>query len=145
MDFALAGMAYPVLVVVLGYVALGLTGFASALISVPLRAWRWPLVEVVPLVLAWLARRGFDARAMRATTPALAVLATLAMMVVNGRLSSPALWQRLTRLLPIAVVGVVAGHALAHRVPTEALRRVICALLVASAAMLMLNAINRMV
>ena len=64
MDFALAGMAYPVLVVVLGYVALGLTGFASALISVPLRAWRWPLVEVVPLVLAWLARRG------AASTPA---------------------------------------------------------------------------
>ena len=253
MDFALADMAYPVLVVALGYVALGLTGFASALISVPLLAWRWPLVEVVPLVLvmdvtasflmgglnlrevrwgelrhlgpgmllggllglwlaarvtsavpllvlgayvagvgfqalrqrtapaqappaprpgigglygvgiglvlmifatagplmlAWLARRGFDARAMRATTPALAVvavLATLAMMAVDGRLSSPVLWQRLTLLLPIAVVGVVAGHALAHRVPTDALRRVICALLVASAAMLMLNAINRMV
>ena len=253
MDFALADMAYPVLVVALGYVALGLTGFASALILVPLLAWRWPLVEVVPLVLvmdvtasflmgglnlrevrwgelrhlgpgmllggllglwlvarvtsavpllvlgayvagvgvqalrqraapaqappaprpgigglygvgiglvlmifatagplmlAWLARRGFDARAMRATTPALAVvavLATLAMMAVDGRLSSPALWQRLTLLLPMAVVGVVAGHALAHRVPTDALRRVICALLVASGAMLMLNAINRMV
>lgn len=253
MDFALADMAYPVLVVALGYVALGLTGFASALISVPLLAWRWPLVEVVPLVLvmdvtasflmgglnlrevrwgelrhlgpgmllggllglwlaarvtsavpllvlgayvagvgfqalrqrtapaqappaprpgigglygvgiglvlmifatagplmlAWLARRGFDARAMRATTPALAVmavLATLAMMAFDGRLSGPALWQRLTLLLPIAVVGVVAGHALAHRVPTDALRRVICALLVASGAMLMLNAIDRMV
>ena len=59
--------------------------------------------------------------------------------------SGPALWQRLTLLLPIAVVGVVAGHALAHRVPTDALRRVICALLVASGAMLMLNAIDRMV
>ena len=51
MDFALADMAYPVLVVALGYVALGLTGFASALISVPLLAWRWPLAEVVPLAL----------------------------------------------------------------------------------------------
>ena len=42
MEFAWADMAYPALVVTLGYVALGLTGFASALISVPLLAWRWP-------------------------------------------------------------------------------------------------------
>ena len=51
MEFAWADMAYPALVVTLGYVALGLTGFASALISVPLLAWRWPLVDVVPLQL----------------------------------------------------------------------------------------------
>ncbi len=252
MEFSWADMAYPVLVVTLGYVALGLTGFASALISVPLLAWRWPLVDVVPLVLvmdvvasvlmgglnlrevrwselrylgpgvllggliglwlatrmtsalpllvlgayvawvgvqalrrralpaaappaprpglgvlygtgvgavlilfatggplilAWLARRGFDARAMRATTPALAVVAVLMvllMMAVNGRLSSPLMWQRLLVLLPIAVAGVLAGHALAHRVPVATLRRVICALLVVSGVMLMLNAVGRM-
>lgn len=251
MAFAWADMAYPMLVIALGYVALGLTGFASALISVPLLAWRWPLVEVVPLVLvmdvtasvlmgglnlrevrwgelrhlgpgmllggllglwlaarvssalpllvlgayvawvgvqalrqraapvalpaprpglgglygagiglalmlfgtggplllAWLARRGFDARAMRASTPALiviAVLAVLVMMVADGRLSNPVMWQRLMLLLPIAIAGVLVGHALAHRVPTQALRRVICALLVVSGVMLMLNAINRM-
>ena len=39
MEFAWADMAWPALVVTLGYVALGLTGFASALISVPLLAW----------------------------------------------------------------------------------------------------------
>ena len=100
-----------------------------------------------PLLLAWLARRGFDARAMRATTPALivvAVLMVLGMMAANGRLSSPLMWQRLLVLLPIAVIGVLVGHALAHRVPVATLRRVICALLVVSGVMLMLNAVNRM-
>ena len=68
----------------------------------------------------------------------------LGMMAANGRLSSPLMWQRLLMLLPIAVVGVLAGHALAHRVPVATLRRVICALLVVSGVMLMLNAVNRM-
>ena len=84
---------------------------------------------------------------MRATTPALivvAVLMVLGMMAANGRLSSPLMWQRLLMLLPIAVVGVLAGHALAHRVPVATLRRVICALLVVSGVMLMLSAVNRM-
>lgn len=42
---------FPIAVVVLAYVVLGLTGFGSALIAVPLLAWRWPLTDVVPLVL----------------------------------------------------------------------------------------------
>lgn len=42
---------YPALAVLLGYVILGITGFGSALVIVPLLAWRWPLAEVVPLVL----------------------------------------------------------------------------------------------
>ena len=54
------------------------------------------------------------------------------------------MWQRLLMLLPIAVIGVLVGHALAHRVPVATLRRVICALLVVSGVMLMLNAVNRM-
>ena len=253
MEWLSGDMVYAALIAVLAYVVLGLTGFGSALIAVPLLAWRWPLVEVVPMVLvldviasillgglnlrlvrwdelrhlgpgmllggllglwlaarvtsalpllalgayvawvgaqalrahpgvatrarpapgarlgwlygtgvglvlmlfatggplllAWLARRGFDARAMRATTPALAVVAVLgvlAMMALTGRLSSPVIWQRLLVLLPIAIGGVVLGHALAHRVPTEALRRTICVLLIVSGAMLMLNAISRM-
>lgn len=43
---------YPVLVVALGFGVLGITGFGSALISVPLLAWVWPLEQVVPLVLS---------------------------------------------------------------------------------------------
>lgn len=42
---------YPLLVVALGFGVLGITGFGSALISVPLLAWVWPLQQVVPLVL----------------------------------------------------------------------------------------------
>ena len=246
--------AYPVAVIALGYVVLGLTGFGSALVAVPLLAWRWPLVEVVPmvllidvlasllmgglnlrevrwdearrllpgmvlgavlglwlaqhatsaaplvvlgafvmwvgaqafrarplvagspvsaspgwlgalygggvgvveilfgtagpLVLAWLARQRVDARGMRASTPAIimvAALGAIALMAVDGRLSSAAIWQRLGVLLPVAMVSVLAGHALAHRVPTEALRRTICGLLILSGAMLILNALRRMV
>ncbi|MDI9331745.1 MAG: sulfite exporter TauE/SafE family protein [Alphaproteobacteria bacterium] len=43
---------YPLLVVALGFGVLGITGFGSALISVPLLAWVWPLHQVVPLVLS---------------------------------------------------------------------------------------------
>ena len=39
------------LVVLTGYTVLGLTGFGSALVIVPLLAWQWPLPEVVALVL----------------------------------------------------------------------------------------------
>ena len=42
---------YPLVVVALGFGVLGITGFGSALISVPLLAWVWPLQQVVPLVL----------------------------------------------------------------------------------------------
>ena len=37
--------------VLVGYGVLGLTGFGSALVIVPLLSWRWPLAEVVVLAL----------------------------------------------------------------------------------------------
>ena len=43
--------ALPSLAVLLGYVVLGITGFGSALIIVPLLSWIWPLPEVVALTL----------------------------------------------------------------------------------------------
>jgi uncharacterized protein len=42
---------HPVLAVALGYLVLGITGFGSALIIVPLLAWKWPLPEAVALTL----------------------------------------------------------------------------------------------
>jgi len=42
---------YPMGVVLLGYTVLGLTGFGSALVIVPLLAWQWPLPQVVALTL----------------------------------------------------------------------------------------------
>ncbi len=40
-----------VMVILTGYTVLGLTGFGSALVIVPLLAWQWPLPEVVALTL----------------------------------------------------------------------------------------------
>lgn len=42
---------YAALVVLLGYIVLGISGFGSALTIVPMLAWNWPLASVVPLVL----------------------------------------------------------------------------------------------
>jgi len=240
---------YPALVVALGYGVLGVTGFGSALIIVPLLAWRWPLSEVVPLVLlmdvgasalmgrlnlqqvhwaelrrlvpgmvlgcglglllfssapsawpllalgayvawvgvralrhtavpmtdaprwqgwaygagvglvqmsfgtagplvlAWLARRGIAAPAVRASTPiimlAVAVF-VLGLFALQGRLSHALMWQRLLVLLPVALGAVAVGHAVAHRLPATRLRRAICALLVISGAMLMVNALRQL-
>jgi uncharacterized protein len=44
-------LAWPALVVLAGYVLLGLTGFGSALLIVPLLTWEWPLPHVVALTL----------------------------------------------------------------------------------------------
>lgn len=43
---------YPVAVILTGYVVMGITGFGSALVLVPLLARQWPLVETVSLVIA---------------------------------------------------------------------------------------------
>ena len=42
---------YPAIVLGLGYLVLGITGFGSALVTVPLLAWIWPLPEVVVLAI----------------------------------------------------------------------------------------------
>jgi uncharacterized membrane protein YfcA len=42
---------YPGLVILTGYLVLGITGFGSALVTVPLLAWIWPLPEVVALAI----------------------------------------------------------------------------------------------
>ena len=42
---------FPALTVFTGYVVLGLTGFGSALVIVPVLAWQWPLPHVVALTL----------------------------------------------------------------------------------------------
>lgn len=44
-------LAWAASVVFGGYVVLGLTGFGSALVIVPLLSWHWPLPHVVALAL----------------------------------------------------------------------------------------------
>lgn len=81
-------LLYPAAVVLLGYVVLGITGFGSALVIVPLLAWHWPLAEVVPLVLLL-------------DVPASLLLGGLNLRHVN--------FAELRRLLPGMVVGALAG------------------------------------
>jgi uncharacterized membrane protein YfcA len=238
---------HPVLTVLAGYLVLGITGFGSALIVVPLLAWRWPLPEVValtllmdapasallgglnlkqvdrgelrrllpgmaggavvglliadvlparwplaalglyvaviglralqapggavrlwsvhwapvagglaglvqmvfgaagPVFLSWLQHRPVDVRAVRATVPAVMLLAIAAVLAVKGlagQLSSPTLWQRWLVLVGVAVLAVALGHRLSRHVPTAALRRGVCALLVCSGLMLVWRALR---
>lgn len=78
----------PMGVVLLGYTVLGLTGFGSALVIVPLLAWHWPLPEVVALTLLM-------------DVPASAFHSGLNWRQVQ--------WRELRRLLPGLVLGTVAG------------------------------------
>jgi uncharacterized protein len=79
---------FPILTVFSGYLVLGITGFGSALIVVPLLAWKWPLPEVVALALL------MDA-------PASALFGGLNFRQVQ--------FSELRRLLPGMAVGSVAG------------------------------------
>lgn len=79
---------YPVGVVLAGYTVLGLTGFGSALVIVPLLAMNWPLSEVVALTLLM-------------DVPASAFHSWLNASQVQ--------WRELRRLLPGLVMGSAAG------------------------------------
>ena len=79
---------YPMGVVLLGYTVLGLTGFGSALVIVPLLAWQWPLPEVVALTLLM-------------DVPASAFHSGLNWRQVQ--------WRELGRLVPGLVVGTLLG------------------------------------
>ena len=78
----------PMGVVLLGYTVLGLTGFGSALVIVPLLAWQWPLPEVVALTLLM-------------DVPASAFHSGLNWRQVQ--------WRELRRLLPGLVLGTLMG------------------------------------
>lgn len=112
-------LAYPLAVVLLGYVVLGITGFGSALIIVPLLAWRWPLPEVVALTLlldvpASLLLGGLNLRQvnfaeLRRLLPGMAA-GTLAGLWLSGVLEPR--WPLLVLGLYVAAVGI---HALRPR------------------------------
>jgi uncharacterized membrane protein YfcA len=88
----------PIAIVCLAYTALGITGFGSALIAVPLLAWHWPLVEVVPVVVT------------------LDVLASLLHGSLNRRWIQ---WQVLVRLVPGIVLGVALGTLVSRVVDSK--------------------------
>lgn len=76
-----------------GYLVLGLTGFGSALVIVPLLAWSWPLPEVVALTL---------------------MLDLPASLMHSGLNWRQVQWPELRRLLPGIALGTAAGLWLTH-------------------------------
>ncbi|MEY3666338.1 MAG: hypothetical protein RLZZ153_2520 [Pseudomonadota bacterium] len=79
---------YPLLVILAGYLVLGITGFGSALVVVPLLAGHWPLAEVVTLT----------------------ILLDIAASVVHGGLNLKQIrWNELARLLPGMTLGSLVG------------------------------------
>ena len=84
--------------VIAGYTVLGLTGFGSALVIVPLLAWQWPLPEVVALTL---------------------MLDLPASLMHSGLNWRQVQWPELRRLLPGMVVGTVLGLWLSHHLSSR--------------------------
>jgi len=112
----------PLLAVLLGYTVLGLTGFGSALVTVPLLTWVWPLLALGVYVAV------VGLRALR-----------------SGQTHSPVheRWGVVYGIgIGAALAGVWLGHRLAHRVPVARLRQIICALLVLSGSVLAAKALG---
>ena len=89
---------FPLLAVLAGYTVLGLTGFGSALVIVPLLAWHWPLPEVVALTL---------------------MLDLPASLMHSGLNWRQVQWSELRRLLPGMVLGTLAGLWLSHHLSSR--------------------------
>jgi uncharacterized membrane protein YfcA len=89
---------FALVAVLLGYVVLGLSGFGSALVVVPLLTWRWPLTLVVPLVLlidlpAFLLHTGLNLRQVA--------------------------WREIPRLVPTMVAGALLGVSVLARARSD--------------------------
>ena len=82
---------YQFAVVFVGYFVLGISGFGSALIIVPLLAWDWPLAMVVPLML---------------------LIDVPAAILHTGLNFRQVMWKELPPLLPSVIFGAVAGIVL---------------------------------
>ncbi|MBP8150843.1 MAG: sulfite exporter TauE/SafE family protein [Xylophilus sp.] len=99
-------LLYPACAVLAGYVVLGITGFGSALVIVPLLAWHWPLPEVVALTLlmdvpASLLHGGLNLRQVQ-----LAELRRLLPGMVAGAMTGLWLTQVLAANWPLLVLGL---------------------------------------
>ena len=91
-------LLWAVLTVMTGYTVLGLTGFGSALVIVPLMAWQWPLPEVVALVL---------------------LLDLPASVMHSGLNWRQVQWPELRKLLMGMALGTVVGLWLTHQVSSR--------------------------
>lgn len=86
-----ADLALAVVAVLGGYLVLGLIGFGSALIIVPLLTWHWPLALIVPLVL---------------------LIDVPASLLHTGLNLRQVAWREIPRLAPTMLLGALLGASL---------------------------------
>lgn len=98
-----------------------------------------------PVVMAWLLTRTRDPRVLRATLPmCFALFSALAVASAGlaGLLAAPQLWVFVVTLLPMAAVGVLAGHAVAGRLGAGRLAPLIYTLLGLSGCALLVRGLS---
>ncbi|MEN9538916.1 MAG: hypothetical protein RLZZ126_1151 [Pseudomonadota bacterium] len=89
---------YPAGVVLLAYMVLGITGFGSALVAVPLLSWQWPLPEVVALVVS---------------------LDVVASSLHGGLNFRSVQWRNILQLLPGTLAGVLLALLMLRGLPPQ--------------------------
>lgn len=99
-------------VIAAGYTVLGITGFGSALLIVPILAQWWPLSEVVPAIL---------------------LLDVFACILLGALSLRRVAWRELATLLPGMLAGAAAGAILPAHVPAGLLLGVLGVLILAFA------------
>ncbi|HVZ46892.1 MAG TPA: sulfite exporter TauE/SafE family protein [Ramlibacter sp.] len=122
-------IGYAFAVVFLGYFVLGVTGFGSSLVVVPLLSWRWPLPQVVMLalmldlpasaMLGGLNFRDVDKGEFAMLLPGMAVGSAFGLWL---RGSVDPRWPVLVLGIYIAIVGaraLLAAHAVQQQAPAR--------------------------
>jgi uncharacterized membrane protein YfcA len=112
-----ADLAYAIFVLLLAYFVRGISGFGSGLIAVPLLALKFPLPQVVPLILL----TDFSASAL-----------------LGGIHFRQVAWDEIRRLLPISLLGVALGTTLLLALPAAALLLTLATFILAFALRLLL-------
>lgn len=134
-----------------GSAAAGVATVASGVFaSAPASGALAGVIEVLfgtsgPVVVSHLVRRIPDGQRLRATIVMCLVLLSgigSITLALSGRWSDPVMWRWMLPLLAAAIAAMLAGHALAHRLPAQRIRVAILALLVASGLSLWAQALR---
>lgn len=99
MPVSLESLALAAAMITLGYVVFGLSGFGSALITVPVLSHFWPMTFVLPV---------------------LATLDVVAALFLGVRHREHAAHGELVRMVPVAFIGAVIGVTLLVNLPRDA-------------------------
>ena len=94
----MADLLGPAAILLVAFVVLGVTGFGSALIAVPLLSWFWPLPEVVALMVSL----------------------DLVASIVHGGLNLAAVqWRAIAKLVPGSLLGVALALVFLQKLPPQ--------------------------